>query len=225
MLVDEIDAVMGGDKEVASAMRGLLNAGFNRAGAKLIMSVPTREGYEPREFSCWGPVALAGIGKLPETVRDRAVEIEMKRKLPSEQVKKLRRRDGADLNQLARKLVRWSEDNIAALKTATPDMPAALDDRAADAWEPLVAIADRVGGAWPARARAAALGLSGEGKDDDNIDALLLADIRDVFLVKGGDRITGKELVAALNELEDRPVGGMEPRPADEPIPIVTADR
>jgi hypothetical protein len=26
-----------------------------------------------------------------------------------------------------------------------------------------------------------------------------------VFLAKGGDRITGKELIAALNELEDRP--------------------
>ena len=34
MLVDEIDAVMGGDKEVASAMRGLLNAGFQPGGGK-----------------------------------------------------------------------------------------------------------------------------------------------------------------------------------------------
>ena len=143
MLVDEIDAVMSGDKEVAQALRGLLNAGFNRAGAKLIMSVPTREGYEPREFSCWAPVALAGIGKLPDTVRDRSIELEMKRKLPSERVKKLRRRDGAELHELARKLVRWAEDNMAALRTAVPAMPEGLNDRAADAWEPLVAIADR----------------------------------------------------------------------------------
>ena len=205
MLVDEIDAVMSGDKEVAQALRGLLNAGFNRAGAKLIMSVPTREGYEPREFSCWAPVALAGIGKLPDTVRDRSIELEMKRKLPSERVKKLRRRDGAELHELARKLVRWAEDNIAALRTAVPAMPEGLNDRAADAWEPLVAIADRAGGAWPARARAAALSLSGEGKDDDNIDALLLADVRAVFVAKGGDRIAGKDLIAALNALEDRP--------------------
>ena len=205
MLVDEIDAVMSGDKEVAQALRGLLNAGFNRAGAKLIMSVPTREGYEPREFSCWAPVALAGIGKLPDTVRDRSIELEMKRKLPSERVKKLRRRDGAELHELARKLVRWAEDNLAALRTAVPAMPEGLNDRAADAWEPLVAIADRAGGAWPARARAAALSLSGEGKDDDNIDALLLADVRAVFVAKGGDRIAGKDLIAALNALEDRP--------------------
>lgn len=205
LLIDELDALMGGDKEMAQALRGLINAEFDRAGARLIMNVPTPDGYEPREFSCWAPVALAGIGKLPDTVRDRSIELEMKRKLLSETVRKLRRRDGTELIELARKLVRWTEDNISALKTATPDMPEGLNDRAADAWEPLIAIADRAGGSWPGLARAAALGLSGEGLKDDSIDALLLSDIRDVFLAKGGDRITGKDLIAALVELEDRP--------------------
>ena len=205
LLIDELDALMAGDKEMAQALRGLINAGFDRAGARLIMNVPMPDGYEPREFSCWAPVALAGIGRLPDTVRDRSIELEMKRKLPSETVRKLRRRDGAELNELARKLVRWTEDNVSALKTAAPTMPDGLNDRAADAWEPLVAVADRAGGSWPGLARAASLGLSGEGLKDDNIDALLLSDIRDVFLAKGGDRITGKELIAALNELEDRP--------------------
>jgi putative DNA primase/helicase len=204
-LIDELDALMAGDKEMAQALRGLINAGFDRAGARLVMNVPTPGGYEPREFSCWAPVALAGIGKLPDTVRDRSIELEMKRKLPSETVRKLRRRDGAELNELARKLVRWTKENLAALKTAAPSMPDGLNDRATDAWEPLVAIADRAGGRWPGLARAASLSLSGEGMRDDNIDTLLLSDIRDVFLAKGGDRITGKELVTALNELEDRP--------------------
>ena len=192
LLIDELDALMAGDKEMAQALRGLINAGFDRAGARLIMNVPTPDGYEPREFSCWAPVALAGIGRLPDTVRDRSIELEMKRKLPTETVQKLRRRDGAELNELARKLVRWTEDNVNALKTAAPTMPDGLNDRAADAWEPLVAVADRAGGSWPGLARAASLTLSGEDLKDDNIDALLLSDIRDVFVVKGGDRITGK---------------------------------
>ena len=205
LLIDELDALMAGDKEIAQALRGLINAGFDRAGARLIMNVPTPDGYEPREFSCWAPVALAGIGKLPDTIRDRSIELTMKRKLSSERVKKLRRRDGAELNEFARKLVRWAEDNIAALRVAAPAMPEVLNDRAADVWEPLVAIADRVGDAWPAQARAAALSLSGADMQDDSIDALLLADIRDVFLAKGGDRIAGRDLIAALNALEDRP--------------------
>jgi hypothetical protein len=45
------------------------------------MNVPVPGGgYEPRQFSTWAPQLLSGIGTLPETVRDRAIEIEMLRK-------------------------------------------------------------------------------------------------------------------------------------------------
>ena len=123
ILIDEMDALMAGDKEMAQALRGLMNAGFDRAGAKSHHErADAGKGYEPREFSCWAPIALAGIGTLPDTVRDRSIEIEMKRKLPSETVRKLRRRDGADLND-GPQARRWTEDNIIALKTAAPTMP------------------------------------------------------------------------------------------------------
>ena len=113
MLIDEMDALMGRDKEMGQALRGLMNSGFNRDFATFTMNVPARDGgYEPREFSTWCPLALAGIGDLPETVRDRSIEIEMKRKLKTETVKRLRRRYGADLNELACKLVRWTQDNF-----------------------------------------------------------------------------------------------------------------
>jgi hypothetical protein len=44
-----------------------------------------------------------------------------------------------------------------------PAMP--VEDRAADTWEPLIAVADHAGGTWPDRARAAALTLTGEAAD------------------------------------------------------------
>ena len=147
MLVDEMDALMASDREMSQALRGLMNSGFNRAFATFTMNAKMSDGgYEPREFSSWAPLALAGIGDLPDTVRDRAIEIEMKRKLKAETVKRLRRRDGADLNEIARKLPRWSADSIDKLRSAEPAMPDGLNDRAADAWEPLVAIADLAGG-------------------------------------------------------------------------------
>jgi hypothetical protein len=209
MLIDEMDALMAGDKEMAQALRGLMNAGFNRSFATFTMNVPTSGGgYEPREFSCWAAMALAGIGDLPDTVRDRSIEIEMKRKLPSETVRKLRRRDGADLNELARKLVRWARDKLATLRCAEPDMPEGLDDRAADAWEPLVAIADLGGGKWPDCARAAALSLSGESvaaSKDEDVDTMLLSDVRDAFTTLGRERILSEILTNHLTSLEDRP--------------------
>ena len=209
MLIDEMDALMGRDKGMGQALRGLMNSGFNRDFATFTMNVPTRDGgYEPREFSTWCPLALAGIGELPETVRDRSVEIEMKRKLSGETVKKLRRRDGADLNEVARKLTRWGEDNFPALHVAEPHMPQGLNDRAADAWEPLVAIADLVGGNWPARARAAALSLSSDdvaAAKDENIDTILFSDIREAFACAGTDRLSGESLITYLTGLESRP--------------------
>jgi putative DNA primase/helicase len=85
-------------------------------------------------------------------------------------------------------------------------MPAGLHDRAADNWEPLLAIADLAGGPWPEQARAAAVGLSGGQDDDtDNIRVLLLADIREVFADRGVDRISSEDLTLALVGLEERP--------------------
>jgi putative DNA primase/helicase len=209
LLIDEMDALMAGDMEMAQALRGMMNAGFDRASANLTMNVPTRDnGYEPREFSCWAPMALAGIGSLPDTVRDRAIEIEMKRKLPSETVRKLRRRDGTDLNDIVCKLARWARDNLDALQMAEPAMPDGLNDRAADAWEPLVAIADLVGDTWPSQARAAALSLSGDdmaAAKDENSDTMLLSDIRDAFKSLAIDRLSSESLTNHLTALEGRP--------------------
>ncbi|MGC9956353.1 hypothetical protein [Roseiarcus sp.] len=83
------------------------------------MNVPIRDGgYEPRDFSTWCLLALAGIGHLSDTICDRSIEIEMQRKLSHEKIKRLRRHDGADLDELARKLARFSADNVDALQGA-----------------------------------------------------------------------------------------------------------
>ena len=53
-----------------------------------------------------------------------------------------------------------------SFRAQTLPLPAALDDRAADNWRPLIALADVAGSIWPSRARAAAVALSGNRKDD-----------------------------------------------------------
>jgi putative DNA primase/helicase len=216
LLLDEIDAAMHQDREMAEALRGIINSGFDRVGARYIMNVPIAGGgYEPHEFSTWAPQLLAGIGHLPETVRDRAIEIEMSRKRRDQTVNRLRRRDGADLDELGRKATRWVRDNLETLRSANPQIPNGLDDRAADAWEPLFAIAEVAGEEWQQRAYKAALALSGDHvKEDEEIGTQLLADIRDVFAGKGSDvfvtkdgdkQIASEKLVATLVMREERP--------------------
>jgi putative DNA primase/helicase len=204
MLIDEIDAQMKGDREMAEALRGLINSGFDRAGARHVKNVPTPEGgFEPHVFSTWCPMLLAGIGKVPDTVADRSITVEMMRKHRDEKVKQLRGRDGGDLRDLGRKIARWGADNRNAIEQADPKIPEQLNDRAADTWSPLFAIADLAGGKWPARAHAAAVALSG-AIDDETTRIKLLADIRDAFAARSASRMSSEDLVAHLVGLDDR---------------------
>jgi putative DNA primase/helicase len=201
LLLDEADSFMDGKEE----LRGLLNAGFDRAVA-YVYRVEGDE-HEPRRYSAWAPAVIVRIGRLPDTIEDRVIPIAMKRKAPGEKVEPFRVAKLRAANEpLRRRLARWSADNLDALREADPAMPEGLDDRAADAWAPLLAIADAAGGDWPRRAREVAVELSGGRSEVDNSAAvLLLSDIRDVFDSMRRDRLLTKELLAELHGIEERP--------------------
>ena len=63
-------------------------------------------------------------------------------------------------------------------------MPIELNDRAADNWRPLLAIADLAGGEWPQLAREAALILSGEAQDG----AINVELLKDTWLAFGDSK-------------------------------------
>jgi hypothetical protein len=63
----------------------------------------------------------------------------MRRRHRGEQIEPARRRTLKGLAPLARKCAPWTNDNLEALRDARPTAPAALDDRAADGWELLLA--------------------------------------------------------------------------------------
>ena len=184
VLIDEFDATVTGDQAMAETLRGQLNSSFDRDGAQVGKCVPLPGGgYEEREFSTWAATWIAGIKKIPETVEDRSVVLRLKRKLPGEKVARFRGKDGGELSTLRRKIARFVADNEQRLRDIEPDMPETLNaagDRAPDAWEPLVAIADVAGGVWPQRARNAALALTGvdmAALADSDVDIELLFDI------------------------------------------------
>ena len=111
------------------------------------------------------------------------------------------------LSELARKAARWVADHTETIRNSDPDIPEAIYNRAADNWEPLLAIADAVGGDVPEKAREAALAACGVEKDL-NFSTMLLADIRDAFAERRRtDRIASAELVCRLVAMEDRPWG------------------
>lgn len=82
-------------------------------------------------------------------------------------------------------------------------MPDQLPDRAADNWEPLIAIADLASQQWANDARDAAKALSDQTQDtsEESHGIRLLADIREAF--RNDERITSKDLRARLLDPED----------------------
>ena len=81
-----------------------------------------------------------------------------------------------------------------------------MDDRQADNWRPLLAIADAAGGAWANLARTAARTLSGHIVEADcAVPVQLLADLRDLFTTRAADKLATAAILYFLTTLEDRP--------------------
>ncbi|MBV8136619.1 MAG: DUF3631 domain-containing protein [Deltaproteobacteria bacterium] len=201
LLVDEADS-FAKDNET---LRGLINSGHSRK----IAFVPRCVGddFEPRLFSTWAPLVIAGIGHLPDTIEDRSIIIQMRRRRKDEPIARLNRDVKANLSILARKCLRWAADSLATIKDSEPLSPRGLDDRAENNWCPLLAVAEAAGADWPLRARDAAIALSTSSeRDADTNGTMILADIRDLFEEKG-ERILSRDLCSALAALETQPWG------------------
>lgn len=205
LLVDEADSFLRDREE----LRGVLNSGHAKASAVVVRAVAAGDEYEAAAFSTWAPKAVALIDSgttLPDTLRDRSIELRMRRRGPGEEVERLRLDRLDELEPIRRRAARWTGDHVEALRGADPDVPPELHDRARDNWRPLLAIADVAGGPWPERARKAARVLS-TGREDDEASArvLLLRDLRDLFDKRGTDRLASRDITSALAEMEERP--------------------
>ncbi len=205
LLIDEADTFLQGNEE----LRGILNSGYSRRSAWVLRVIQNPSGQEKSKtdssglgkFSCWCPKAMAAIGRLPDTLADRCILIRMQRKTQAEKCERFRSLQALEFK---RKCARFVKDHAQAIAAATPELPPELNDRAADIWEPLFALADLAGGHWPALARNAALALSAQAQETNPITSLL-ADITLAFLEHGGERLFSGDLVDMLNAKMDRP--------------------
>ena len=214
LLLDESDAAFAGDKEYAETLRGILNTGYRIGGcASVCVGQGANIGY--KDLKTFSPKAIAGLSHLPDTVASRSIRIELKRKAADENVQRLRRRDAtAAAEPLKQRLAVWAQARLDQLAAARPAVPQQLGDRAADVWEPLLAIADAAGGEWPKRAREAAVSLSARGqREAESLGVRLLGDIRAVFNRRELDRMPSADLTAELNGLEDAPWAELRGKP------------
>lgn len=201
LMIDEADTVFG--KKTAENnedLRAVLNAGHAR-GAPLLRWNQQKNKRE--SLNTFAMAALAGIGDLPETVTQRSAVIPLRRRPKDHRLKPFRqKRDGSGvILPLGKRLAAWAT----TFEPSDEEIELPVEDRDADNWESLVAVADAVGGDWPARARAAAVALTRNGAEPDKtFNREALEDVRRVW-TPGAISMHSETLVNRLLCLEASP--------------------
>jgi Protein of unknown function (DUF3631)/Bifunctional DNA primase/polymerase, N-terminal len=206
ILYDEVDTVFGfGRGKDNEEVRGVINAG-HRIRATSGRCTTRGDNIVTEELPAYCAVAMAGLNDLPATIMSRTIVVRMQKRAPSETVKPWRHRVDAPIGHaIAERLADWADSAREHAKQHWPEMPAGIEDRDADAWEALLAIADLAGGHWPKTARVAAVALVADTRRrPPTIGVQLLGDIKAVFLAKDNpDHLMTAELLNRLERMEE----------------------
>ena len=201
LLFDEADTSFKTEDLIA-----ILNSGHQRGATRVLRA---GSGAGAKRFTTWSPAAYAVLQQVPDTLASRSIFVSLRRKGPDQSCQSF---DDAAVPQLLkckRKLEKWCYKNSKLLRRSNPEMPDWLQNREADNWLPLTAIADIAGGEWPASARQAAKALI--KKEQPAIGTQLLEDVRHILSAEG-DRIYSANLATKLGTLEGRPWNNFEGR-------------
>lgn len=193
LLIDEADTFLKDNDD----LKGVINAGHSRKNAYVVRC--DGDDNKPTRFNVWCAKAISGIGHLPETIKDRSIILELRRKLPHEKKQRLRHADQKQWLNIKRQCLRWVQDHTQQIKTIRPKLPDQLNDRAQDNWESLFIIAQLASDDWLNKAIHAAMTINGVELDTLSISEQLLTDIRAIFNELGEQKIFSSGLVEALN--------------------------
>jgi hypothetical protein len=207
------------DCRFTTALQGVLSASVRWSGVQTVRS--KNEAGDPifEERFCYFPKAFAGNQRLPDCLRDVSIPIALEPKGvlrskpddPDSSFLRFRQDDNqAEADSLSVDLHQWYEDHAEALKKMPSyqesQFPPELSSRQQDCAEPLLIIADLIGGDWPQRARNAlvnAFALS--AFEDFHSSKQILADIHQAFTTKGNPAwLSTADVLEFLHAMDDR---------------------
>jgi Protein of unknown function (DUF3631)/CHC2 zinc finger len=203
-IIDEFDTVLSSQDGNNAELRSVINSGHVR-GQGVIRCITDE--HRPELFPTFAPKAIGMVGrKLPATTMGRCIVIELRRRAKDEKIDRFAHKDDPELGDLRRRLRRWALDNADTLEGADVTMPPQFDNRRADNWRVMLAIADLCSGAedWGDKARLAATKIE-DASDTSSIGIRLLSDIKRIFDETGHGVIPSATLVTRLKEDEEAP--------------------
>ena len=204
LLLDELDELQKGNRELLAAIMATINSGYKRSGCRIVL-VQKGKDWEPKRLSTFCPKMLASIGNLPSAAASRSIEIRMTRLGPGESVQDVDELvTEPEANVLFLRAQDWGRVHLGELRDARPSCPPELRNRQREVSRPLLAVADCAGGPWPERVRSALVTLFAKsGTNEQTTNVKLLEDIRTIFSAKDVDRLPSTELTEVLGSIEE----------------------
>ena len=140
----------------------------------------------------------------------RSIVIRMRRRTQAEKVEPWRPRlNDPSAHALRELLRRWASR---AEQIPWPEMPPGIEDRNADVWEALIAIADLAGRDWPDRARVAAVALVADPMGDaPSLGVQLLQNLHTIF--QGHDKLSTDTILTELASMVESAWGDVRGQP------------
>lgn len=163
------------------------------------------------EYCVFSPKAFAGNSSLPRSLASRCIPIVLERRSPSDLPGRFDSEDPEvrdAVSELREWLNDWTSANSDELARVSSSMPEGIASGLAPhqqgCAEPLVHIADLIGGAWSGKARASLASVFSLA--DASLSVQALSDIRASFFVKDNPEfLSSRDLLAALRALDHRP--------------------
>lgn len=201
------------DCHFSTVLQGVLSASFRWYGAQIARDKNENGDWEFGRHPTFFPKAFAGNCRLPDCLRDISIPIALEPKAPDFPCRrfKIGHKPLFEISfTLRNKLYEWGLEHAPKLIN-TPaygpsQLPPELSSRQQDCAEPLLQIADLIGGDWPQRASVALVNAFALGAFEDfHSSKQVLIDIYDLFTAKDNPGwISTVDLLAHLHVLDDR---------------------
>ena len=204
-LIDQLDTLMGRDKELARTLEGVFNGGYKASGSRIKMN---NDNIGTIKLSTFTPKIFAGIEiPLADSTMSRCITLEIKKATNKEldTIEEFYLEDidpaGIIINDMWSEWAEGMSESFKAKKVMK--LPDKLDPRGKEIWKPMLRIAELAGKEWYQKAWDACLNLAIKPREKDASEHVL-EDIKKVFEDLGNPtRIESQVLVNALMKYEE----------------------
>jgi hypothetical protein len=208
LLFDDCHVTFGSSR-MNPRLQGVITAGFKSHG-RHSFSYRGEEIMEAMRVNVFCPKAFAGQG-LPPCLAELSIPVALEPKQSGSPCRRFRYEEAA---KIAKPMVdsfnHWAGETVAPLGSLAPykedQFPPELSSRQQDCAEPLLHLADLIGGDWPQRARCALVNaFTAVMFEDPGASLQLLSDLRDAFLHHDDQGwLSTATILDHLHNLEDR---------------------